>query len=121
MPCRVAVTLHRTRPQRTAPPPSPISTRVTCWYGVTRPRTSGPTATQPARQTIRSNPPKNNDASRTPSGRQVCGNGGSETAGMDVGDQDGACPDLPELVHDPLRGRPGHHRPDGEPALTVQR
>src|SRR5215218_7908794 len=87
---------------------------------LTRARTSGPTAYHAATQTTTSRPPKKPNASRTPRGRQVCGSDGSETAGMDVGHQDAAGADGPELVHHPVGAGAGHHRTHRDPALAVQ-
>ena len=79
------------------------------------------TAIQPATQTTRSRPPKNTAASRTPSGRQVCGSKGSETTGMDVGHQDPPGPDGPQLVHHPVGAGARDHRPDRHPPLPMKR
>ncbi len=88
---------------------------------VTRERTSAPTAYHPATQTTTSSPPKKQNARRTPSGRQVWGSDGSETAGMDVGHQDAPGADRPQVVHHAVGTGSGHHRPDGHPALAMER
>ena len=91
------------------------------WKGVNRARVSSSKPNHANAHTTSSTVPKTRPASRTPSGRHVCGSAGSETAGMDVGQQDAAGAEVPELVHQPLRAGPRHHRPDRHPALAVQR
>src|SRR6185312_14049631 len=92
--------------------------------------TPGPTAIQANTHTTASMTPKKTTARVTPRGRQVCGStgaggpgtrAGSETAGMDVGDQDPSRPDLPQLVHDPVGAQARHHRPHGHPPGPMQR
>src|SRR4051812_40256002 len=52
----------------------------------------------------------------TPHSRQA-----SQPTRMDVGDQDGAGPDLPQLVHDPVGVAARHHRAHRRPARGAQR
>src|ERR1700712_1270373 len=84
-----------------------------------------------------SSPPSTQTATRTPKGRHVCGRLGagvrlgpgpgssprpaSESAGMDVGEQDRPRTDLVEVVHQLLRAVPRDHRAYGDPALAMPR
>src|SRR4051794_24355779 len=86
-------------------------------------RISSSIASQNATHTARSIAPSTPTAMRTPNGRQVCGSVGaavrpepdsprleSESAGMDVGEQDGPRTDLVEVVHQLLGAVPRDHR-----------
>src|ERR1700712_1727634 len=103
------------------------TTMVARWNGVNWLRMSAPMPIQTATTRTVSTVPTSSSATRTPKGRHVCGSatgGGaeaSESAGMDVGEQDRPRADLVEVVHQLLAARPRHHGAYGDPALPMQR
>ena len=98
---------------------------VSFWNGVNCACISADNPNQATTQTISRQAPPTLAAILAPNGRQVCGSTipleGSESAGMDVGQQDGARTEVVELVHEPLGAHARHHRPDRDPALAMQR
>src|SRR4051812_27022378 len=98
---------------------------VPIWKTVNAARVSAAKDHQAKATTTASMVPSPVAAMRTPRGRQVCGSGTvaggrSESAGMDVGQQDAPGTDVEERVHQPLGARTRNHGANGDPALTME-
>ena len=89
-----------------------------------RARVSASKASQAATQTTSSAPPKITAASRTPSGRQVCGSGRRAAQSRQAWMSVSRMPRAPMSNSSSISRwapTPRHHRADGDPALAMQR
>src|SRR5690349_13886150 len=128
MPPAATVTRERISANQTARAIRPRKTSVPFWKGVNRARTSGPNAIQVVRTSATSITPRAVPTMRAPKGRHVCGSSAglaliaiSQTAGVDVGEQDRPRAELVEVVHQLLSAVAGDHRAHRHPAFAMQR